>query len=167
MRGEVNAERAGKSNAASGHRHWHERHRVVAEDVDDFRGDRVAAGLRLGVCRREEVAVAAGAEALPLVLEDVGPGPALFEVDQFLARVHHAGQFAFHAHASRHLDDFPAALVVEIHRPVVHPIGPLLREHLAGFDTLLVFADFDEIAGFAHDLAFVGFQLGGGQSTIG
>ena len=60
----------------------HERHGVVAEDVDDFDGDDVAARFVVGVgCRLQlQVSALARAEALPFVLEDVGAGPAFLEV---------------------------------------------------------------------------------------
>ena len=59
----------------------HQRHRVVAENVDDLHCDGVASGLRVCVGRAHEfeVAVLAGAEAFPFVLEDVAAGPAFLE----------------------------------------------------------------------------------------
>ena len=37
-------------------------------------------------------------------------------------------------HFLSHPHDLPLALEIEIHRPVVDPVGPVLREHLAGDD---------------------------------
>ena len=77
LRGGVSAE---TRLLTDGHRH--ERHRVVAEDVDHLHGDRVAPGCSYVCWRRRqfELAVLAGPEALPLVLEDVGAGPTFLEV---------------------------------------------------------------------------------------
>ena len=68
------------TSACLPHRHRYQGHGVVAEDVDDLHRHGVAAGLLVGVLGRGQVQVAvlAGAEALPLVLEDVGAGPAFF-----------------------------------------------------------------------------------------
>lgn len=75
---------SGRWRSSSPHRHRHEGHGVVSEDVDHFHGNDVAAGMGVGVRGGDEieVAVAAGAEALPLVLEDVGSRPAFLEVDR-------------------------------------------------------------------------------------
>ena len=71
-------------NLHSSHIHRHKRHGVVAEDVDDFHGHGVAAGIGVGMRRGGEfqIAVLAGAEALPFVFEDETAGPA-FLVLQF------------------------------------------------------------------------------------
>ena len=140
-----------------------EGHRVVAENVDDLHGYDVAAGFRVNVARAREfqVAILTRAEALPLVFEDVGAGPAFLEVDEFSVIFDDAGQLPFHAKALRLFDDFFPALVVEIDSPVIYPVGPLLREHVARNDAVLVFADLDELALLADDFAFAFLQLGG------
>ena len=61
-----------------------------------------------------------------------------------------------------HLDDLLALHVVEVHGPVVHPVGPVLGEDVAGDDAVLVFGDLDELALFADDLALAVFQVSGG-----
>ena len=110
------------------HRHRHERHGVVAEDVDDFDGNDIAARfiVRVRCGLQFEVAALARAEALPFVLEDVGAGPAFFEVVgrqfQFTLRRFLSWQKALYAAepgSARDLDDFFPAFVIEIHRPVV------------------------------------------------
>ena len=81
-----------------------------------------------------QVAVLAGAEALPFVLEDVAAGPAFLEIaiDTRLAALRSRAATRSHqAGSARHFDDLLAAFVVEIHRPVVHPVGPVLRQHVA------------------------------------
>ena len=108
-----------------------------------------------------EVAVLAGAKALLLVFEDVGTGPGFLEVDELAFGFHDAGQLAFNAHSLGHIDDFLAALVVEVDGLVVNPVGPFFCEHGAGDDALVVLADFDEFALLADDFAFAFLQLGG------
>ena len=68
----------------SPHVHRHQCHGVVAEDVDHLHRNRVAALAVVGVHGRGQVKVAAlaGAEALPLVLEDVAARPPLLELGQ-------------------------------------------------------------------------------------
>src|SRR3569833_3983533 len=70
----------GEAMASSPDKDRHEHHRIVAEDIDHFHRDRVSALLRIGVRRGDQfqAAVATGAEALPLVFEDVAAGPAFF-----------------------------------------------------------------------------------------
>lgn len=60
----------------SSHRYRHQCHGVVAEDVDDFDCDGVAAGFGVGVLGggEFEVAVLPGPETLPFVFEDVRAG---------------------------------------------------------------------------------------------
>ena len=64
------------------HGDGHERHGVIAEDVDHLHGDRVAPRRPVNVRRRRELqfSLLACPEALPLVLEDVGAGPAILKL---------------------------------------------------------------------------------------
>ena len=73
--------------------HRHERHRVVAKDVDDLHRDDVAAGFRVNVAHGLEfkIAVLTRAKALPLVLEDEGAGPAFLEIDELSLVFHDTG----------------------------------------------------------------------------
>ena len=65
-------------------------------------------------------------------------------------------------------DDLALALEVEIHGPVVDPVGPFLREPLAGDDAVLVLADLHDLALFHHDLAGLVFErrFGGGNGIL-
>ena len=42
---------------------------------------------------------------------------------------------------------------IEIHRPIVDPVRPVLGEGLAGDDAVLVLAHLHDLAAFDHDLA--------------
>jgi hypothetical protein len=82
---------------ASTQTHRHQRHGVVAEDIDDFYRDGVAARLLIGVRRGDQFqfSILAGAEALPLVLEDIATGPAFFEFSQIALHRLDSRQAAF------------------------------------------------------------------------
>jgi hypothetical protein len=71
-------------------------------------------------------AVFLGLEALPLVFEDVIPGPQFFRFAGILVL---------------HQDDFPFALEVETHRPVINPVRPVPGQHTAG-SAYVIFAPF-------------------------
>jgi len=98
----------------------------------------MATCLRVGVTGgfQFQFPVLACSETLPFVLEDVCAGPAFLEINE-LASARRAGQCAFHTEIFRHFDDFLPALVIEIHRPVIHPVRPLLRQHVAGDDAFV------------------------------
>jgi hypothetical protein len=112
------------------HCHWHKRHRVIAEDVDDFDRNNIATWLvvRMRGGFHFQIAVLAGTEALPFILEDVGAGPAFLKVvgGQFQLTLGWFLSWQKTLHAAKpgaewDLDDFLPAFVIEIHRPVVHP----------------------------------------------
>ena len=58
-----------------------------------------------------------------------------------LLRLLHAGQCTC-LFVSRFPDDFPFAFEVEIHRPVINPICPVLCQDFAGDNTIFILADF-------------------------
>ncbi len=87
----------------STHVHRHQRHGIITENIDDF--DRHGVSTRLGVGvgggGEFQIAVTAGAEALPLVLENVGSGPAFFDFDELARRsIHKAWNFSLHKEAA-------------------------------------------------------------------
>jgi hypothetical protein len=102
----------------------------------------------------------AGAEALPLVFEEVVAGPLVLEVDELAVGVNDAGELAADAEGFGAFDDFFATLVIEIDRPVVYPIGPLFGEDILGDDAVFVFVDFNEFTGVADGFAFAFLELG-------
>src|ERR1700688_2141797 len=95
--------------------------------------------------RQLDLAVLPRAEALPFILEDVAARPALFEVRQGQRTL---GWFngwqscnPTEAAPERNLDDFLAAHVVEINRPIIDPMRPMLCELLFRYDPVLALAD--------------------------
>jgi len=148
----------------SPHRHRHEAHGVIGKNINHIYGDGVAAGLRVGVAGggQFQVTILAGAEALPFILKNVSPGPALLEIHEFAGvGLDHAGQFAFHAHPLGHFDDFLAAFVIQIHRPIIHPVRPLFGENVPGADPVFILVCLDQLA-LLNELDQVAL-LGGGQ----
>jgi len=94
------------------HGNFHDGHRVVAEDVHDLHRQLPPAGFALveHACEFQR-AILLRPKRLPLVLEDEVTRPDLFPLVCFVV---------FHA------DDFPLVLKVEVHRPVVDPVSPVL-----------------------------------------
>src|SRR5207245_7937729 len=112
--------------------------------------------------RQSQVAVLAGAETLPFVLENVATRPAFLELHgEFGLRRLEAGQRrdAADTRAHRHLDDFLALQVVEVHRPIIHPVSPVLGELLFPDDAIFALADFVELPLLAHDFALAYFHV--------
>jgi hypothetical protein len=127
------------------HAHLDNRHRIIAEDVHHLYRE-LAPPRRAFVehALQFQRPVLLGAEALPLVLEDVIPDPLFFPFAGFLIL---------------HPDDFPFALKVEVHRPVVNPVGPVLGEHFAGDDPILVLANLHDLPLLRHDPAALVLDL--------
>src|SRR5208283_4643928 len=126
--------------------HADNRHGVIAEDVHHLHGD-LAPSWRAFVedAFKFQRPFLLRAEALPLVLEDVVACPEFFPF---------AGFFILHP------DNFPFVLKVEVYRPVVNPVGPVLSEHLAGDDAVLVLAHLDYLTLLRHDPAALVFNGG-------
>lgn len=143
--------------------HRHEGHRVIAKDVHNLHGNCVTSGpgINVGGGFEFEFPIFARAKALSLILENITAGPALLEIEKFTIVLRHFQQLALHPHSTRDFDDFLAAFKIKIHGPVVHPVGPLLRQYVTRFDAFFVFADFDEFALFTDDFAFARLQFGG------
>ena len=117
----------------------HQRRSIIAKNVDDLYSNDGSTRLLVDMDRAPqfELPILSSAKALPLVLKNVRARPAFLELNK-LSCVRHPGQHSLHPKILRHLDQLSATLVVEIHRPVVHPVGPLLGENVARDDSVLV-----------------------------
>ena len=115
-------------------RHRHERHRVIAENIDYLHRDGVTAGPGVGVRSTRQfqlAALACAGEFCHLVIEyaqqrtsvprnrGVPPCPP-----------YRAARFLRQSFSPPWIISF-RLLVMEIHRPIIHPVRPLLRQRLA------------------------------------
>src|SRR5690606_34816520 len=128
----------------------YQHHRVVTENIDNFDSNGVRPLDRVDMRSGDQlqVPVLAGAETLPFVLENEAASPAFLEFRQAQLRLGRlkARQVAVDATAFGDPDDFLAAHIVEVHRPVVDPVGPMPGQHVGADYAVLILAYFDQLA---------------------
>ncbi len=150
-----------RGNPNSSYSHLHDRHDVVAEDVQHLHRQFVAAWRAfVGYAFEFQRAVFFHAETLPFVLEDGVAGILLFPYWQILLFIAHAFEDCLRISRKFSLDagDLACALEVEIHAPVADPVRPVQGQRLAFHDAIFVLAHLHNPALFHHGPA-VGFLV--------
>ena len=119
-------------------------HGVIAENINDLHRDFTATRLALLINAFQlKCSVFFCTEGLPFIFKNVIACPDLFIFVRF---------FIFNP------DNFPFGFKIEINRPIINPIRPVLRQDFPVGNFGLVLANFDDLALIDNHFAFTVFQ---------